>query len=67
MAKESVFRSAPVAVNQTTKAGAKASGVIVYNKFLDAWRCIDAKGKCVLSTGSKATARAEFPNFIVKE
>ena len=49
------------------KGPAKASGVIVYNKYLDAWRCVDADGVQVLCTGSKEAAVKEFPNFTVKE
>ena len=45
----------------------KPEGTIVYNPYLDSWRCIDAKGKMVLSTGSKASAKRAYPTFVVKE
>lgn len=49
------------------KAGSPRDGTIVYNKFLDAWRCIDANGREVLSIGSKEAAIKAYPNFKVKE
>lgn len=45
----------------------KPEGTIVYNPYLDSWRCIDAQGKMVLSTGSKASAKRAYPTFVVKE
>lgn len=66
MANENV-KPVPPAAGKTAKTLGKAGGYIVYNKFLDAWRCIDASGKQVLSTNSKKAALAAHPNFIVKE
>jgi len=45
----------------------KPEGMIVYNPYLDSWRCINAQGKMVLSTGSKASAKRAYPTFVVKE
>lgn len=42
-------------------------GRIVYNPNLDSWRCINSKGRTVLSVGSKAAALRAYPDFIVKE
>jgi len=48
-------------------AAAKASGKIVYNGFLDSWRCINASGRLMLSTGSKAAAIKAYPDYTVVE
>jgi len=45
----------------------KPEGTIVYNPYLDSWRCINAQGKMVLSTGSQASAKRAYPTFVVKE
>ena len=45
----------------------KPEGTIVYNPYLDSWRCVDAQGKMVLSTGSKDSAKRAYPTFVVKE
>lgn len=45
----------------------KPEGTIVYNPYLDSWRCVDANGKMVLSTGSKDSAKRAYPTFVVKE
>ena len=52
---------------RSVKAGGKPSGTIVYNPYLDSWRCINAVGRQVLSTGSKEAAQAAYPDFTVKE
>lgn len=58
----------PAAAKPTAKAGAaKASGLIVYNKYLDCWRCVNAAGKTVLSGVSKQAAINAYPDFTVKE
>ena len=68
MADKNESKAAPGADKPTGRAeAAKASGVIVYNPFLDAWRCVDASGRCVLSVPSKETAVKAYPTFIVKE
>jgi len=66
MVNENDGKPAPGAVKQTSKAGAKALGVIVYNTALDTWRAFDASKRLVQS-GSKKTLLAKFPNFTVKE
>lgn len=60
-------KPAPVAAKQTVRTGGRASGIIRYNKFIDAWQCIDANRRMVLSIGSKEAAIAAYPGFIVKE
>lgn len=50
-----------------TRFRQKLFGTIVYNPYLDSWRCLDASGRQVLSTGSKEAALAAYPNFTVKE
>ena len=61
----------PVAVKKGAGFSAnsvkKPEGTIVYNPYLDSWRCINAQGKMVLSTGSKASAKRAYPTFVVKE
>ena len=68
MANESDVKQTPGAAKQTAKvSGGKPSGFIVYNPFLDSWRCVTAAGKEVLSTGTKELAQNAYPEFIVKE
>lgn len=67
MAYEKSSETAVTAVKQAIPPGGKPSGIIVYNGFLDSWRCIAANGKQVLSTNSKEAALRAYPNFIVKE
>ena len=61
----------PVAVKKgasfRTNSVKKPEGTIVYNPYLNSWRCINAQGKMVLSTGSKASAKRAYPTFVVKE
>ena len=67
MANKDEVKAAPGAEKPTARAEApKASGVIEYNPGLNAWRAVDATGRCVLSAG-KATCIKRFPNFTVKE
>ena len=66
MANETI-KVASSGIKQAAKAGGKTSGTIVYNPYLDSWRCLDATGRQVLSTGSKEAALAAYPNFTVKE
>lgn len=66
MSEKNDVAAAPVAA-KTAKPGGKTSGTIVYNRNLDAWRCINAGGKQVLSTGSKELAVKAYPDFLVKE
>ena len=54
-------------ITKKTAKSDNASGTIVYNPNLDSWRCLDANGKLLLSTGSKQSAMKAFPNFTVKE
>ena len=49
------------------KGAVKPDGVIVYNPFLNAWRCVNAAGREVLSTGSKEAAVRAYPTYLVKE
>ena len=66
MANEKI-RVASSGVKMAAKAGGEPSGTIVYNPYLDSWRCLDATGRQVLSTGSKEAALAAYPKFAVKE
>ncbi len=45
----------------------KAAGTISYNRFLNSWRCVNARGRLMLSTGSLTSARKAYPNYEVKE
>lgn len=68
MSNETKESAAPYPVRHTAKTGGgKPSGIIVYNPNTDSWRCHDASGRLVLSTGSKAVAVQNYPNFTVKE
>lgn len=68
MADKSETKPAPGADKPAARADApKASGVIEYNPNLNAWRCVNAAGRCVLSIGSKELAVAAYPTFTVKE
>lgn len=68
MSNENKDQAAPSAVRQAAKTGGgKPSGIIVYNPNTDSWRCHDASGRLVLSTGSKAVAIQNYPTFTVKE
>lgn len=52
---------------QVAAVANKVDGTIVYNPFLDSWRCIDKNGREVLSVGTKKDALKAYPNFKVKE
>ena len=68
MADKNELKAAPGAEKPAARADAqKASGTITYNPNLNAWRCVDAAGRCVLSIGSKDLAIAAHPTFTVKE
>lgn len=44
----------------------KPNGYIVYNKFLNSWRCVNARGRTVMSANSLKIATAAYPDFVVK-
>ena len=68
MSNETKENAVPSTVRHIAKTGGgKPSGIIVYNPNTDSWRCHDASGRLVLSTGSKAVAVQNYPNFTVKE
>ena len=68
MADKSESKAAPGADKPAARADApKASGTITYNPLVNAWNCVDANNRCVLSIGSKELAMAAYPTFTVKE
>ena len=44
----------------------KPAGKIVYNKYINSWQCINAKGDMVLSIGDLESAKKMYPDFVVK-
>ena len=67
MANKKQMEVVPVKATSVEKVDGKPRGSIVYCPNLDSWRCLDASGHQVLSTGSKQAAKQAFPDFIVKE